>query len=72
MAVFTLETYYPSETGYPLDTSRQTDSTSQFENGTVSILDEESVWINPSVYPSISTDFEDGHPSHDSIIIKYY
>ena len=52
--------------GYPLDNSGQT------ENGTVSVLDEESVWINPSVYPSISTDFEDGYPCHDSIIIKYY
>ena len=30
------------ETGYPLDDSRQTDSTSSFEKGTVSILDGQS------------------------------
>lgn len=28
LAVFTLETYYPSETGYPLHNSRQIDNTS--------------------------------------------
>ena len=71
MAVFTLETYNPSETGYPLYNSGQTDNTPQLENGTVLILDEQYVWINPSVYQSISTDFEDGYPSY-SIIIKYY
>ena len=27
LAVFTLETHYPSDTGYPLDNSRQTDNT---------------------------------------------
>ena len=27
LAVFTLETDYPSDTGYPLDNSRQTDNT---------------------------------------------
>lgn len=38
LAVFTLETNYPSETGYLLGNSRQTDNTSKFENGTVVIL----------------------------------
>ena len=36
------ETDYLSETGYPLDDSRQTDNTSSFEKGTVSILDGQS------------------------------
>ena len=36
------ETDYLSEMGYPLDDSRQTDNTSSFEKGTVSILDGQS------------------------------
>ena len=32
LAVFTLETDYPSETGYPLDNSGQTDNTSFIQN----------------------------------------
>ena len=32
LAIFTLETDYPSETGYPLDNSGQTNNTSKFEN----------------------------------------
>ena len=31
MAVFTLETDYPSETGYPLDNLRQTDNNLKME-----------------------------------------
>ena len=43
MAVFTLETDYPSETGNLLDNSRQTENKSEFENGMALILDEQSV-----------------------------
>ena len=40
LAVFTLETDYPSETGYPLDNSRQIDNSRlNLKNGTVLILD---------------------------------
>ena len=60
MAVFTLETDYPSEMGYLLDNSRETDYTSSFENGTVLILDEQFACLYPSAYPSILTDFTDG------------
>ena len=60
MAVFTLETDYPSEMGYMLDNSSQTDYTSSFENATVLILDEQSTCLYPSAYPSILTDFGDG------------
>ena len=42
LAVLTLEMDYKFEKGYPLDNSRHTDNTSQFENGTVLILDEKS------------------------------
>ena len=42
IGVLTLETDYKSKKGYPLDNSRHTDNTSQFENGTVLILDEKS------------------------------
>ena len=50
LAIFTLETDYPSETGYPLDNLRQTDNTTlKFENGTVLIFDEQSAWLYLSV-----------------------
>ena len=52
-----------SETGYPLDNSHQTDNTSYFENGTILILDEQSIRINLAVYPSNLTDFEEDYPS---------
>ena len=41
-AVFTLEKDYSCETGYPFDDSRQIDNTSEFENGIVLILNEQS------------------------------
>ena len=47
LAVFTLETDYPSETGY-----------GKFENGTVLIWDEQSSCPYTSVCPSILTDFD--------------
>ena len=61
LAVFTLETEYPSETGYPLDNSRQIDNSRlNLKNGTVLILDGQAAWLYLSVFPSILTDFEDG------------
>ena len=51
-AVVTLETDYSCETGYPFDNSRQIGNTTQFENGMVLILNEQSAWL----YPSILTD----------------
>ena len=51
MAVFTLET------DYPLYSSRQTNDKSQFENGTVLVLDERSAYLYQSVSLSILTDF---------------
>ena len=42
MAGFTLETDYSCETYYQFDYSRQIGNTSQFENGIVLILDEQS------------------------------
>ena len=44
-AVFTLEKDYSCETGYPFDDSRQIDNTSEFENGIVLILNEQSPWL---------------------------
>ena len=35
-------------------------NTSKSENGTVLILDGQSAWLYPSVFPSILTDFQDG------------
>ena len=40
MAVFTLEADYSGETGYLFDNSRQIGNTSEFENGMVSILNQ--------------------------------
>ena len=61
LAVFTLETDYPSETGYPLDNSRQiNNSRLNLKNGTVLILDGQAAWLYVSVFPSILADFEDG------------
>ena len=40
MAIFTLETDYSCETGYPFDDSCQIGNTSYFENGIVSILND--------------------------------
>ena len=61
LAVFTLETDYPSETGYPLDNSRQiNNSRLNLKNGTVLILDGQAAWLYLSVFPSILADFEDG------------
>ena len=42
LTVLALKTDYKSEKGYPMDNTRHTDNTSQFENGTVLILDEKS------------------------------
>ena len=60
LAVFTLETDYPSETCYPLDNTRKADNTPQFRYGTVLVFAEQSAGLYPSVHPSILTDFEDG------------
>ena len=38
------------------DNSRQTDNTPSFENGTVLILNGQSAWLYPSVFPSILRD----------------